>query len=327
MNLDEVLERYGPVALVCGDDEYSVRQLVTTVRRAFDGAPFPEMNRQRFYGDDEKSIGIIDACQSMPAFAPARLVEWHATAKAQSNRVLAGMTSYFAKPNPSTLLLLVIPGNPDNRLKAIKQAKKLNFLHVMSPPPEGTVITWLESEAQASEARIEPAAARALVAAIGCDRVQLRHELDKLILFVEAGTAITETTVSQAVKSVLEEDVWRLADLLAERRLGEAMALVYQLLEEQRSAYQLVPALAYRFRVMGKIVGALANGVPPQGVGRAAGVSPRDARQARRLGNLWTPAHMDRALTAIAVAENELKGGSGRSDRATLEQLCAAVCG
>jgi DNA polymerase III subunit delta len=327
MTLDEVLERYGPVALVCGEDEYGVRHLVETVRRAFDGAPFPEMNRQRFYGDDEKSLGIIDACQSMPAFAPARLVEWHATAKAQSNRVLAGLTGYFANPNPSTILLLVVPGTPDNRLKVIKHAKKSGFLHVMSPPPEPTVIAWLEAEASAAGASIEPRAAKALVRAIGCDRVHLRHELDKLMLYVAADEPIAEATVTQVVKSVLEEDVWRLADLLAERRLGEAMALVHQLLEEQRSAYQLVPALAYRFRVMGKIVGALANGVPPQGVGRAAGVSPRDARQARRLGSVWTPSHMDRALTAIATAENELKGGSGRSDRATLEQLCASVCG
>jgi DNA polymerase-3 subunit delta len=325
MSVHGLLQETGPVRILCGDDPFAIDECLARFRSVFESGNFPELNVERFYGDERGAEALEDAARSMPAFAEGRLVVWRGHSKAQGSKMLTKLLSYLEKPNPSTLLVLVLPGDPDGRLKAVKAVKKMGFLSRFEPLKEADAALWLTGLAKDRGTAMDSRAASHLVAALGCDRHALSQALEKLDLFAD-GERIDSPMIDQVVSPVLDEDVWALADLLARGRLAEALTLMQRLLDDQRRGHELVPGLAYRFRSLARMLGAQAARVPTNQMSKVAGVPPWDLRRSAPLLKNWTAPRMRLALDALHRADDRLKGGWAASERATLEALCLELC-
>ncbi len=330
MNQDAVMERYGPVAFLCGADPLGIQETLDRIRAPFREGPMAEMNMQRFYGDEFTVGSILDACHSMPAFAPARLVEWHGTGGTSTAKTLRGLADYLDGPNPSTLLVLVSQGKPDGRLSLIKKARKSGWIHDHPDYGPENLRRWLLSELERLELQLDAEAVDLLIASVAGDRQLLRNEVQKLVLFSE-GEALDRETVRQMVRNVLDEDVWRLADHLIRRAQAEALALVEALEQDQVSGYQLIPALQYRFRVLAKIVDGHHRGLRGPHLAKAAGIRDWEVRKLTPHARRWSPQAIGGALVALGRAESRIKGGWRASDTRTLQTrsvqaLCLEIC-
>ena len=325
MSVTDLLEQTGPVRIVYGEDSFAIDDQIQQWREIFEGGNFPEMNIERFYGEDRSADEIMTACQSMPAFSQGRLVIWKGHSKAQSTKMLGKLMPYFSKPNPSTLLVLVLAGAPDKRLKAIKLASKSGFLSEFGPLKESDAALWLTRRAGQTGVALDSSSSHHIVRALGPDRRALSEALEKLDLYAQ-GAPVDVPMIDQMIQPILDEDVWKLADLLAAQRLGDALGLMQLLLDDQRSGHDLVPGLAYRFRSLARLLGAQTAKVPQGQLARAAGVPPFEVRRSGHLLKKWTPKRMRMALEALHRADNRLKGGWGASERATMEALCLEVC-
>jgi len=330
MNQDAVMERYGPVAFLCGADPLGIQETMDRIRAPFREGPMAEMNMQRFYGDEFGVATILDACHSMPAFAPARLVEWHGTGGSTA-KMLRGFAEYLDRPNPSTLLALVCPGKPDGRLSLIKKARKASWIHDHPDYGPEHLRRWLLSALEAQSLELDDEAVDLLVASVAGDRQLLKNELEKLVLFSD-GEALGGDTVRAMVRSVLDEDVWRLADHLIRRAQAEALALVEALEQDQVSGYQLIPALQYRFRVLAKVVDGHHRGLRGPHLAKAAGLRDWEVRKLTPMARKWSPDAIGEALVALSRAESRIKGGWRASDTRTLQSrsvqaLCVEICG
>ena len=146
-----------------------------------------------------------------------------------------------------------------------------------------------------------------LVASVAGDRQLLKNELEKLVLFSD-GEALTIDTVRSMVRSVLDDDVWRLADHLIRRARGKALALVEALEQDQVSGYQLIPALQYRFRVLAKVVDGHHRGLRGSHLAKAAGIRDWEVRKLTPLAKQWSPEAIGGALVALGRAESRIKG-------------------
>jgi DNA polymerase-3 subunit delta len=240
--------------------------------------------------------------------------------------MLTKLKDYFAAPNPSTLLVLVLPGDPDGRLTVIKTAKKVGWILSFDPLDTAAAGRWLGGRAQEGQIALTPEAATALVNSLGADRQALAQALEKLDLYA-AGAPIDRAMVDAVVSPVFDEDVWALADLLGRGKLADALVSVQRLLDDQRSGHELVPGVAYRFRALARVVGAVAAGVPSRQLAKAAGVPPWDLQRSLPLARNWNAVGINAALSALSRADDRLKGGWGATERATMEALCLEVCG
>ena len=330
MNQDAVMERYGPVAFLCGADPLGIQETLDRIREPFRAGPMAEMNMQRFYGDEFAVPTILDACQSMPAFAPARLVEWHGTGGTSTAKMLRGLAEYLDDPNPSTVLALVCPGKPDGRLGLVKKARKAGWIHDHPDYGPEHLRRWLLGALEQQGLSLDDEAVDLLVASVAGDRQRLKNELEKLVIFSD-GEALSSTTVRAMVRSVLDEDVWRLADHLIRRAQAEALALVEALEQDQVSGYQLIPALQYRFRVLAKVVDGHHRGLRGAHLAKAAGIRDWEVRKLTPMAKKWTPKAIGDALVAFSRAESRIKGGWRGSDTRTLQSrtvqaLCVEIC-
>ena len=185
MSVAELLAQTGPVRVVFGEDSFAIDDQIHEWRQVFEQDNFPEMNIERFYGEDRSADEIMAACQSMPAFAQGRLVIWKGHSKVQGSKMLGKLMPYFEKPNPSTLLVLVLAGAPDKRLKVIKLASKSGFLTEFGPLKEGDAALWLTRRATQTGVALDRSSAHHIVRSLGTDRRALSEALEKLDLYAQ----------------------------------------------------------------------------------------------------------------------------------------------
>src|SRR5580698_8163308 len=80
------------------------------------------------------------------------------------------LLSYFAKPNPSTVIV-AITQKLDKRLKTFATASKKGWLHVLDAPRQ--LQPWLREEAKARGVAIESSAVARLIDTVGGDLSRL----------------------------------------------------------------------------------------------------------------------------------------------------------
>ena len=100
MSVHALLQETGPVRILCGEDHFAVDECVARFRGVFEAGNFPEMNIERFYGDERGSEALEDAARSMPAFASsARGVNWVYTLK--ESRARCRRSALDRRPAPT----------------------------------------------------------------------------------------------------------------------------------------------------------------------------------------------------------------------------------
>ena len=251
---------------------------------------------------------------------PPMMAEWRVVvlrdAQALPNKAREALVETSAAP-PSGLALVVTADIPaGSRAKFYRDLRKHALSVEFSALAEGDAPGWLMEEAEAMQRRLEPDAARLLVAALGTSLGTLRAELEKLVAYVGDRPAITAEDVRAATKAVPRQDWWGWFDLVGERRLAEARHALPALLESGESAVRVVAGIGtHLLRVAIGAAGgkrALEAELPRYQrwlAGKLAG-------QARR----WSQADVEAALAEALRTDRLLKSAS-LTDAQALEEL------
>jgi DNA polymerase III delta subunit len=307
-----------PVYLVESDDPPSRQEvaqaflaLVDEGLHAFNVAMFfardasTAADREALYGQ------ILATARTLPMMAPRRVVIVHdaeallapkrvkddEAAEAPARKRSRGPTpaedfeAYVQRPEPSTTLVLETAPLDRNRRIAKLLVAHAAVVNCGELRTADDVARWLGARLDRDEMRIEPAAVRALVEAVGVDLARIRAAADKLVLYaVEEGT-ITAGHVRDLVTPVDESSgVFALIDALSAGQTAAAL----------REVATLVDAGTPGPMILGQI--------------RAAAGKLRPEARARR------------ALAAVLDADEALKSSRGEPQH-VLERLVVELGG
>jgi DNA polymerase III subunit delta len=169
---------------------------------------------------------------------------------------------------------------------------------------------WVISRARELGLRLEPDAARALVAQVGERQQRLLRELEKLALATEAGTQVEVAQVEALTAPSAERKAWSLADALVAGD-AEAASRIYLALRSQGERLPgLIYSMAQRVRAAVEVAQALEQGGSALQVKRGLRMPSRAADRliadARRRG----VERLRQALEQIADLELASRGGA-----------------
>ncbi len=242
------------------------------------------------------------------------------------------MAAYLEAPAPFTVLVLEA-ASLDQRTKLFKLLFSQTLL-VSVELAEGkgdekrkaaieACQSMIPEIAREAGAVIETGAAADLAEACNGELARVRTELEKLSTYVGPGKRITAREVELLVVADQKSSVWQLADMLAERKPGQAFEFIDRILREGEQPAGLIGGLAWMYR---KLIEA--NGAP-RGLNRfaAAGLlkmKPDTAELALRAAQKMPRERLLAGLTALYDADSQLKGGAA-DHRAVLEFLVAQL--
>lgn len=218
-----------PVYVLMGEESYYIDLIVDNLEHyAIDEAD-RDFNYNVFYGNDADVDYVIASAQQYPVMAPRKLVilkEAQSMMQAKTN--LERLGSYFARPNQTTVFVLVFKGEPfAASSKLMKGAKEGGAVVFNSPVPRDYE---LESHArdfcQTRRISVEEKALKLMCEYIGAPLSKLFGELNKLVTIKGEGGRITCEDVERNIGISKDYNNFELVNALSVKDYPKAIRII-----------------------------------------------------------------------------------------------------
>src|SRR5580704_6971253 len=246
---------------------------------------------------------IVALAQTLPMMAERRMIlvrDLGLMAADDAEPLLA----YFAKPNPSTVVV-ALTSKLDKRLKTFATASKKGWLHVLEAPRQ--LQPWLREEAKAKQVAIEPSAIARLIDTVGGDLSRLALAVEQLGLFA-GDRPVTSDDVDELVANTRERSVFELTDAIGSADRPRALAAVAKLCDQRESAVGVVVMLARHIRQLSLVHVMRDEGVPRGSLAGRIGVPPFVVDKLLAQAKFYAPRALASATEQLAIADRALKG-------------------
>ncbi len=313
-----------PVYAVDGEVRILVDDFLKEVRKIVLSGGAADFNFDSFSGKEVSAQKAIDAAQTLPAFAPRRLVLVQ-----EADSLLKDpepWVNYLKDPNPTTVLVLVSQ-RFDGRTKAYQAFKKAKAVARFDKPHEREMPAKIEQRAQQIGLSIDGGAVRSLIDAVGTDLTAAYQALELLQLYVgpDSGEMVRAKDVSELLSVTREESIFALVDAIGSKDQVAVISGLHAMLVGQREPpLRMLGMIVRHYRHLSKTRGALDGGASRQEVQELLGLPPfllnGILTQARR-----QPAQAFlKGLQAIQYTDRALKGGPLNNLR-DMERLALAL--
>jgi DNA polymerase-3 subunit delta len=290
-----------PVVLLLGSEEYFAhqarRRLIGLAREAGGGAEVHDLSARDY------APGALPMATSPSLFGDSRVVTVGELEK-MSEEFLEDAMAYLASPDPdSTVILTHGGGNRGKKLiDAIGRAKH-PVVECKPLKSDRDKSDFVYAEVRAAGRRIEPDAARLLIAAAGRDVGELASACRQLAQ--DGPPTITDAVVEKYYGGRAEVTAFKVADAAVAGNSGIALRALRQALDSGTDPVPLVGALAMRVRHICQVHG---RREPPAGLARSLGMAPWQVEQAQRDSRRFTSEALSQVVRSLAEADAHVKG-------------------
>jgi DNA polymerase III subunit delta len=297
-------QRVAPVTLVTGPEELlRDRAVADVVRRARAADPSTEV---RELAAGELAAGVITGHASPSLFGEFTLIVVNDLQDTPDD-VAAELKALFADPREEASLVLVHPGGVKGKAM-VDAARKAGAVVVEAKQIkwESDKVRFAQSEFAMAHRKITADGAAALVDAVGSDLRELASSCAQLV--ADTSGAIDRAVVERYHAGRVEVTGFKVADAAVEGRPEEALALLRHALATGADPVPVNAALAAGLRNIARVSGT-SRSARPDDIARDLGMAPFLVRKARGQASGWTPDGMAAAITAVAEADGQIKGG------------------
>ena len=229
---------------------------------------------------------------------------------------------YLSDPAPDITLVLIHPGGIKGKafIEKLKKAK-VEVISCDAIKKDGEKIELVKGEALDRGRKISNDAARALVDAAGSEALEMISALHQLLS--DTTGVIEVSDVNSLFAGRVETTSFAVADAILENSLPHALLTLRQALDSGVDPVVIVNALASSLRTLAK-VGSVPRSARAAELAPVLGMAPWQVDKARRQLSGWNGVGITQAISAIAHADSQVKGG-GADPAFACEQALMAI--
>lgn len=308
-----------PVTLVTGPEELlrdrAVSHVVASARRA---DPATEAHDLSAVGLE---AGRVTGLANPSLFGEPTVIVVRDVGEAPEE-VVEELKAYVAAPPADVSLVLVHHGGVKGKglLDAIRKsgAERVECKPVKW---ESDKVAFVTAEFGRARRKITPDAASALVDALGSDLRELANACSQLVADTEG--VVDRTVVERYHAGRVEVSGFKVADAAVEGRPEEALRLLRHALATGVDPVPINAAFASGLRNIARVAG-VSRTLRPDDAARELGMAPFQVRKARGQLGGWSPDGVAAAITAVATADEQIKG-AGTDPVYALERAITAI--
>ncbi len=264
------------IYLFYGEETYLREQAVTRFKEYYFPDDAQNLNFDLIDGESTSPADIVARAETLPLFAEKRLVVvknpafFKPAKKAKEDREdmeetagpvkEAALLEYFNNPLGSTCLIFTTGDPVDKRKKLFKAVKKTGHVVEFTFLSRNDLTRWLAQRARKSGRKFAPGAAETLLDTVGTSLQKLSVELEKLINYTTGQEVITPAEVRRVCPPGLEENIFAVVDAVGNKRCGEALAAIKEMLAAKEPPFRLLSMVARQFRLLLQVKDLLDRG-------------------------------------------------------------------
>lgn len=307
-----------PLIYLYGEESFGRDRAARQIVEHFVPAEARDFNLSVFHGKDVDGRKILEEAQTLPVFAPHRVVLVR-DAQLLSAADLDLLTDYLAQPVPETLLVFVAD-KIDKRRKFFQQFQKQGLLQEFRPLYENQIPAFIRDQLQQGGLQITEEAMSLFCRRMGSDLPTIVVEIGKLQAYLGERQLVDVADVEAVVCDLRSNSVFELNDALGRRKAPEALRLLSRLLADGEAPLGILAMIIRHFRQLWKLVELQAQGVSGKELPGRVGVNPYFINNLVAQARNFTRVQLEAAFRRFLETDLALKS-SGAHANALLEQL------
>lgn len=247
-----------PILVLTGEDVGQFEWLKKEISKNIGYDP-SDLNYSYF---DMKEASYVDVeldLVSLPFFADEKIVILDhlldlTTAKKRylTDEELKQFESYLERPSESTRLVIFAEGKLDSKRRLVKLLKRDAQIIEAATPKEQDLKRYFSSQAQEMSLQFVGDALDQLLLKSGYDFGELQKNLAFLKAYKEDGQIRLED-IEEAVPKTLQDNIFDLTQMILQRRIDQAQALVKDLRLQGEDEIKLIAILLSQFRMFSQV--------------------------------------------------------------------------
>lgn len=191
------------------------------------------------------------------------------------------LIEYISNKNDDTLVIFkVFNTQLDNRKKITKLIKKIGEITEIGEMTEQELLKYMRERLNQENITMNDETAQLFLHRTGVDYTSVTNELEKLILYVDDN--ISNDDVEAIVSISLEQNIFKLTELILSNRKSEAVQLVRELILQKEEPMQLLHLIISQFRLYYQVKLLMQEGFQQDYIARELKVHPYRVKLASR---------------------------------------------
>lgn len=158
------------------------------------------------------------------------------------------------------------PGSVDGRSAFAKKLTAAKQHKVFEAPKQWEAAAWLKAEVANQKLLLSESQQRWIIERIGLDKLQIRSELQKIGLFIQANSKITQADLEALIPETAEQQVWNVLDSLSLGSKAESLRLLDKFADGDNLQY-LLTMLSRELTLLSKVAYVKQQGLSPMSLG------------------------------------------------------------
>ena len=293
------------VYLLYGEEDYLRRQYRDKLKTALSGEE-DSMNCHCFEGKDISVGELIDLAETMPFFAPRRviIIENSGLFKHGGEQ----LAEYLKEP-AETAFFVLAEKEVDKRSKLFKSVSVKGRAVEFKAQDENVLKRWVLGSLKRENKKITERDLEFFLEKTGTGMENISKELEKLICYCMDKDVIGRADIAAVCTRQINNQIFDMMNAIAEKRQKEAMELYYDLLTLKEPPMRILFLLARQFNLLLQVKELKKKGYPVKTIGENVGlpgfVAGKYVNQAAR----FSAKDLRKAVTDCVEAEEAVKTG------------------
>jgi len=307
-----------PVYLFYGTETFLLAKALKKIYQMLVPEGIGAFNYDRMDGTTVTPFQVVEAANTLPVFAPKRLVEvYHAPwfsgkqGDAGEDASIETLIAYLNNPALSTCLVMVAGEKIDTRRRIVKAIRKVGQVIGFAPLKGMELARWIEQEFKEKGKKIQRSAVDYLSAAIGNNLAVLDKEIEKIVTYVDNTPFVSLDDVVQTVSSSGSLSVFEVVDAVAKRQAFTAVLKLRELVRTGEPELKILFMLVRQIRIMLQIKTLTGKGYGEKQIASRLSLHPFVAKKGFQQCRNFSCEELVRILEYLLEADISIKTGKG----------------
>lgn len=321
---------FTPYFIIYGEQAYLRNQNRDAVREALLDGGDPQMNCTVFTGSDFTAREVIDLAETLPFFAPRRVILFESTGLwgREMTQEADALADYFGTQPETTFFVFSEPGiDRKRRLYTRMAGGKAGGASILACEnvEDATLRKWIQARLRREGKTIDGAVLALFRQYAGDDMMNIASETDKLIAFLGDRQAVTSEDIRAICTPVVQDRIFEMIDAIAGGERERSMGIYTDLIRLQTPPQVILSLLQKQYSRLLQIRELQGQTRDTAEIARVAGLPVWMLRRLYPLaGRYRSAAQLERILDACVQADADYKSGR-MTDRIALELLITAL--
>lgn len=298
-------QEYSQVYLLYGEEAYLRKQYRDKLKEALveDG---DTMNHHYYEGKDIKIEEIIDLAETLPFFAPRRVIVIENSGWFQKG---GDRMAEYLPSLPETAYFVFVETQMDKRSKLYKAVNKQGRVCEFAAQNEQTLSRWILGMLKKENKSITGDDLQFLLERTGTEMAHIKTEMEKLLCYTLNKTQITREDIEQVCTKRVQNQIFDMINAMADRQQKKALQLYYDLLTLKEPPMRILALIGRQFNLLLQVKELTQKGYSRQVISEKTGLHGFIVGKYEKQAERFKREELREALEACVEADENVKMG------------------